>query len=300
MSYENPPVPHEVNVSRESVPAEFLKLALGLALVIVFVTGLLFIAGGWLARFVPYSMESEWIGQRVLGVAMLEQDVRGDPAQSAAIRTYVRKVAQRMSGAMHLPAGMRLRVHFSESEIPNAFATLGGHIVVTRGLYQRMPSENALAFVLAHEIAHIKARDPISAVGGGATLALLFVLVGGDVDTLAPQIANVVQLGYSRRAEARADTEALAAVRTVYGHAGGTAAVFEALADFQRATLGGVSVPTLLSTHPADAARIARLQAAGRDWDPRTPLVPLAVPVRSGLKAAVGNGSQRDSRTPTR
>ena len=62
------------------------------------------------------------------------------------------------------------------SNVPNAFATLGGHIAVTSGLYRRMPSENALALVLAHEIAHVSARDPISALGGSATLALLVAL----------------------------------------------------------------------------------------------------------------------------
>jgi len=35
VSYENPQVPHEVNVSRESVLSEFVRLATGLCLVVL-------------------------------------------------------------------------------------------------------------------------------------------------------------------------------------------------------------------------------------------------------------------------
>ena len=35
MSWENPPVPHEVNVSRESVLAEFLRLLAGLSICVL-------------------------------------------------------------------------------------------------------------------------------------------------------------------------------------------------------------------------------------------------------------------------
>lgn len=117
--------------------------------------------------------------------------------------------------------------------------------------------------VLAHELAHLRARDPIAAAGGGAALTLLLLALGGDAEALAPQLARLVQLGYSRQAEARADEAAIAALLGHYGHAGGAAGLFEALADYDGA---GRELPALLATHPADAARIARLQEAARGW----------------------------------
>ena len=66
---------------------------------------------------------------------------------------------------------MKLRVHYVDTAVPNAFAALGGHIAVTRGLYESVQSENALALVLAHEIAHVRARDPIAGIGGGLIAA---------------------------------------------------------------------------------------------------------------------------------
>jgi predicted Zn-dependent protease len=40
----------------------------------------------------------------------------------------------------------------------NAFGTIGGHIFICRGLLEALPSEDAVAAVLAHEIAHIQLR----------------------------------------------------------------------------------------------------------------------------------------------
>jgi len=270
VSYENPQVPHEVNVSRESVLAEFVRLATGLCLVVLAVAAVLYFCGGALARLVPYSTEQRWVGGRVLAPISEPADV----ADAARVRAYLQELADDLARHMALPAGMRPVVHWSDTDVPNAFATLGGHVVITRGLYARMPSENALAMVLAHELAHLRERDPISAVGGTASLALVLGLLGGDVEQLAPQVAQAVQLGYSRRAERRADDAAVEAIVARYGHAGGAAAVFEVLAGYAGPLRG--ATPTLLSTHPADDDRIARLKQAAQQWDPvRQPLRPV-------------------------
>jgi len=274
VSYENPQVRHEVNVSRESVLVEFLRLATGLALAVLAVAAVLYVSGGALARFIPYSTEQRWVGDRVLAPV---EEARNS-ADAAAVEPYLQRLTDDLARHMGLPEGMHPVVHWSDAAAPNAFATLGGHVVVTRGLYSRMPSENALAMVLAHELAHLRKRDPISAVGGSATLALALVMLGGDAGQLVPHVAQAVQLGYSRRAERRADDVAVDAVIAEYGHAGGTASVFEVLADDAGASKW--AAPTLLTTHPSDEERIARLQRAARGWDPvRQPLCPVGVRV---------------------
>jgi predicted Zn-dependent protease len=271
VSYENPQVPHEVNVSRDSVLVEFVQLAAGVGLVAVAIAAALYFFGGYAARLVPYSVEQEWVGGRVLGPVDVASD--GDAKR---VQPYLQRLADDLARHMDLPTDMRPVVHWADTDVPNAFATLGGHVVVTRGLYERMPSENALAMVIAHELAHLRERDPIGAVGGSASLAVVLVLLGGDVDRLVPHLAHAVQLGYSRSAERRADDAALQAVISRYGHAGGAAAVFEVLAAY--AGTVRQATPTLLSTHPADEDRIARLADAARAWDPaRQPLRPLEV-----------------------
>lgn len=272
MSYENPEVPHEVNVSRENAFLGFVQLLAGVGVVVVALAAVLYVAGGYLARLIPFSTEQAWVGDRVIGLDALMSSTE----EHVLLERYLQTLSDSLAATMELPEGITPRVHYAELDVPNAFATLGGHIVVTSELYRRMPSENALAMVVAHEIAHVKARDPISAVGGGASIALVFALVSGDADSLAPQLATLVALGYSRTAEASADSEAVRALRLRYGHAGGAASVFEILAAAHAAAR--TSVPTFLSTHPADAARIEALRNAEADWDvERQPLTPVAV-----------------------
>jgi len=275
MSYENPDVPHEVNVSRDNALVEFLRLLAGVALVVLAIAAALYLAGGWLARQIPFATESSWVGDRVLGIDVAPAGTRDD------VQPYLQTLSDDLAAAMQLPDSMTIRVHYTQAGTANAFATLGGHIVVTNELYRLMPSENALAMVLAHEIAHVKARDPISALGSGASLALVFAVVSGEADGLAPRLAGLVQLGYSRSVERDADREAVAALRAHYGHAGGGASLFEVLAAQQHPVTG--ALPTFLSTHPADAERIDELMRAAADWDAvRQPLTPVRVPAARG------------------
>lgn len=273
MTYENPEVPHEVNVSRENALVEFVRLVVGIGLVVAVLAAALYLGGGHLARFVPFATERAWVGDRVFGF----EAPRPAGREHDDVERYLQELANSLASTMDLPEGMVVRAHYAELDVPNAFATLGGHVVITSALYARMPSENALAAVVAHEIGHVKARDPISAVGGAASLAFAMALLRGEAESLVPQLATLVTLGYSRAAEARADGEAIAALRARYGHAGGAASVFEILAE-----IGGevrAAVPTFLSTHPADAERVAALRRAADGWDAeRQPLAPIAVP----------------------
>ena len=56
------------------------------------------------------------------------------------------------------------RVAILDSNEINAFATSGGHIFVTRGLINAAKTEDALAGVIAHEVAHIQLKHSIKAI----------------------------------------------------------------------------------------------------------------------------------------
>jgi len=68
----------------------------------------------------------------------------------------------------------------------NAFATPGGHIFITRGLFERMKNEAELAGVLAHEIAHVLRKHHLQAIQKGARMEL----AGAALSTLARQDRN--------------------------------------------------------------------------------------------------------------
>src|SRR5699024_8817927 len=108
-------------------------------------------------------------------------------------------------------------------EQANAFATLGGQIFVTRGLLKQVSSENALAFVLAHEIAHVKHRDPIRALSSGAVFELIWLGLAGSpggqaaVTRVLGSTGLLTLMNVRRGMEKAADREALAALRRVFG-----------------------------------------------------------------------------------
>ena len=131
------------------------------------------------------------------------------------ISRYLQGLADRMTAADPLPPGMKITVHFVDEPTVNAFATLGGHVVVYRGLLEAMPNENALAMVLAHEIAHVRLRHPATSMGRGVAVSLgLSVVSAGLGDGLAPQALGsaglLTELNFSREQELEADAAGLA------------------------------------------------------------------------------------------
>jgi predicted Zn-dependent protease len=181
---------------------------------------------------------------------------------------------------MDLPEDLRITVHYLDEPDINAFATLGGHVFVLRGLIARVPDENALAMVMAHEIAHAANRDVAANMGG----ALLLQLVLGTVTGMSQETVDGLIWGpnalllrqFSREAERAADRDALAAVAATYGHTAGADAFFRILLDEIGETLPNEG-PEFLSTHPLTAGRIEELGALAeaRGWTPEGEATPL-------------------------
>lgn len=92
----------------------------------------------------------------------------------------------------------------------NAFALPGGHIYITRGLYQEFNNDNELRFVMGHEMAHIEDRDSIKALERNAAFrALIEILTKkkGDFAGIAGEIAaGLSSIRFSQSDELQADS----------------------------------------------------------------------------------------------
>lgn len=179
----------------------------------------------------------------------------GDPV----LQRYVEDLTRRMAAHMRPPGDLNVRVHVVKGP-PNAAATLGGHIFVLEGLLHKLDSENSLAMVLAHELAHCINRDPLRGVGRGLLLDIALSSAGGG--GLAG--SQLLMRRYSRGQEAAADRDALLALHAHYGHIGGATRLFEVLrpSDPQSFPQAGGQVREMLSTHPAIDRRIEAIRAA--------------------------------------
>jgi beta-barrel assembly-enhancing protease len=254
-------LPPEDLLERDDHPlrelAWLVAASLALLAVLVLVTGL---SARWLAPRLPFKYEVA-LAERVFD----EEPAAANSADAAASRerrAALQALADRVASVMALPPGMKVVVSDEPSELVNAYATVGGRIRVFHGLLRRLDSEQALAALLAHEIAHVKHRHVAANMGHGLAVVLVLSVVAPEGGAQAAQgllggAAQLALLGYSRDAERQADAEALAASVALYGHAGGLATLFKVMPQGDDAAAG----TAWLRSHPETAERLAAVRA---------------------------------------
>lgn len=274
LEYQQLQPPEGINTSTEHPLKEFTVLLSGVVLFMVAVVMLFSLAAHLLAPYVPFSLE-----QRLANVFIEEQKELGAAATDVELTRYLQSLAERVVLTQGLPEEMPITVHYIDSEAVNAFATLGGHVFFFRGLLEQLPDENTLAMVMAHEIAHIRYRHPIKALGRGvilgAAIAVVSVSVGSDVvGSVMGEAGLVTALKFSREHEAEADATALASITQLYGHLGGSTALFELL---QASHSGHAAEIEFFSSHPLAENRVEEIarMAKSNGWPASGPLTPL-------------------------
>jgi predicted Zn-dependent protease len=153
----------------------------------------------------------------------------------------------------------------------NAFATSGGHILVTRGLVNAAKSEDALAGVIAHEVAHIQLQHSIKAIktsritqalmvtGTSAAGAAAGMNVNQLTDVFTESVGEIVQTvvnnGYSQSQEFDADNTALSLLASAGYSPSGLIDMLRELRAVQSGSSGGFN-----KTHPTPAQRITNAE----------------------------------------
>jgi beta-barrel assembly-enhancing protease len=281
MKYRNPHIPEGINTSRVHPLREFALLSLGALALIGVLAMVMGWFGGQLSRWlVSVDTEVAW-GER------LRAEFDGTRA-APSLQHYLDGLAAKVEEAMPLPEGMHVKLIYSDDETVNAFATLGGTIILYRGLLERIPHENALVMLIAHENAHLMRRDPIVSIGSaiGIQTAVSLLLYGNEASTLQ-QAGLFTQLAFSRDMESSADASALQALVSIYGHVSGAQDLFKAIQS-ERKELGDSEPPAFFSTHPLDQKRIQTLARIARDQGWRSDLPTTPLPAQ--FKAWLGGG----------
>jgi beta-barrel assembly-enhancing protease len=143
----------------------------------------------------------------------------------------------------------------------NAFCTPGGYIYVYTGLIKYLDSEDELAGVLGHEMAHADRRhstDQLTRVYGIGTL--ISIVLGNNQNQLTDIAQNLLTLGFSRSDETEADKYSVIYLCPTNLNATGAAGFFEKIE-----AQGGTNIPQFLSTHPNPDNRIAKINAVESD-----------------------------------
>jgi len=194
-------------------------------------------------------------------------------SSNTADNERVRRVGERIAAAVgnDLPQAKWEFVVF-DSDTVNAFALPGGKVGVYSGLLKLAKTDDELAIVMGHEIGHVTARHGaermseamvISGLGAAGAALMekkysaettnLFMMAYGGGTTLLRVLPQ------SRQNESEADKMGLIYAAKA-GYDPRAAVTFwqkmKAESDKQ-----GSKTPAFLSTHPADAQRIADIEA---------------------------------------
>lgn len=185
------------------------------------------------------------------------------------VYSYVRGITNKIlnSGAVENSKAFPWTVKIIKNDKTlNAFCTPGGYIYVYTGLIKYLDSEDQLAGVMGHEIAHADKRHSMrqlvksygvqALLGIGATVASSGRSQGTQqaAGTAAQVASAVVGLSFSREHETEADNMSVRYLCSTNYNAAGAAAFFEKLGSEG-------SPPEFLSTHPNPGNRVENIHA---------------------------------------
>ncbi len=278
MQYEDRTPDESVNTPGRHPLRDFARLSV-MALIAVVLLGVFFrVAGAKLGGLIPYRSEL-WLAERIDSASKNagQESPFHQTNTNPELQEYLQSVADRVAVALELPESMPVTLHYSDENVVNAYATIGGHVYFFKGLLRLLPHENALAMLVAHEYSHVTLRHPAEGLGGGLALALGTSMLGlSSENRLFSLGTTLTSTGFSRNMETEADRSALNAVNVVYGHVDGAGSLFELFMQ-QRQQGGSENFEKFFSTHPLDQQRIDQISeiAAENNWALKGTITPL-------------------------
>jgi len=163
-------------------------------------------------------------------------------------------------------------VNILDSDEINAFATPGGHIFITRGLINCATSEDTLAAVIAHEVAHIQLQHGLKAIKNSRITNALMVTGASTAsaalgsnqlsemtsvfsESVKEIVTSMVNNGYSQTQEFDADSTAMVFLSLAGYEPSALLDMLNVLDREQGRRSGGFN-----RTHPTPAQRITNAQ----------------------------------------
>ena len=195
-----------------------------------------------------------------------------------ALASYVRALGARIAAASPEPAAA-LRFHVVDMPETNAFSLPGGGVYVSRGLLAFVRSEDELANVMAHEVAHVLRRhaERLEERRQQVEFASLARLATASLGGAGQQAIAALELEgaglvarYSRDLEREADRDGQRLAAHASFDPAGMASFLAALDRESTFRLGKPRRPTFLDTHPAAPERATDAAATARSLGTRS------------------------------
>jgi beta-barrel assembly-enhancing protease len=124
-----------------------------------------------------------------------------DERKSALLQEYIKE--------LNLETSYDIEGTVLNNETVNAFALMGGKVVVFDEILTVMDSSNELSALLAHEVTHVEERHVLKGIGKNMINLLVIAWLTSDVSAVSAVLLDnankMVQLSYSRTLEEAAD-----------------------------------------------------------------------------------------------
>jgi predicted Zn-dependent protease len=208
--------------------------------------------------------ECQRIGKEVNRVISNDMKLESEGAEFEKVRSLVMRLA-----SLRKMTSESLNVYLVDRPEINAFAHVGGHIYVYKGLVNKLKKESELCFVLAHEVGHLELGHCKALV----TYSARAKQVAGNIGELAQLAYSMVSVGYSEDCEYDADAwgaeaieklgytrkDAIKALKLVGGENQTDQAQKKSIPSNPLSELAG-QIDSHFQTHPEIENRIARLE----------------------------------------
>lgn len=161
---ETPPHDPQGEETQENSRLTVFGALLGAGLLLALTAGIIVFGGERIALGMSESTERDWF-RPMLG----QRQVAPWPAGH---RILARLIGE--DSARFIEVGVLCEAQ------PNAYTLPGRRLLITQGALKLLSTENAAAFILAHEYGHLKQKDHLRGLGHGLGLSLAFSLMGWD------------------------------------------------------------------------------------------------------------------------
>ncbi len=180
-----------------------------------------------------------------------------------AVQRYINHLGQRIVARLEQPEFPYQFAVLQDTSM-NAFSVPGGYIYFNSGLILRAESDDEIAGVAGHEIAHVQGHHMLRqqqdtkllSYAGLAAMALAIihpVLAAG-----ASSAAGAVQMKYMRQLEEEADSRGLQYMRQAGFDPHGMPRFFKKMSEEER--LNPANVPPYMRSHPMSQERLSYIE----------------------------------------
>ncbi len=187
-----------------------------------------------------------------------------------ALLSFVKETGKKLE--QQIPGNTyEFKYYLVDTDVPNAFATAGGYVFVTRGLLAVIDTEDELAGVLGHEFTHVlhhhstesmyrKIIPLILEIPGNLVSALFSDVVGNLMNLPIELTAGTVDAAFSRRQENDADSYGIELTTLAGYDPSGLESALLKLETYVEMRYNSPEHFTLFRDHPLTAKRAEHLE----------------------------------------